>query len=138
MQLHQSLHCTTKKRICAKRKAVTTSKKLTSAKAQCTILAKLAQDRRKESNLAHQKATSEVNVIRAEAEKSVHFAESKIAAAKELCHKAVAEAHDKIIVEQVLVSTKAKAKAAITWKRHAKEQLLHSTKAKAKAAITRK
>ncbi len=64
--------------------------------------------------------------------------ESKIAAAKELCHKAVAEAHDKIIVERVLVSTKAKAKAAITWKRHAKELLLRSTKAKAKAAITRK
>ena len=78
-QLHRSLHCTTKKLVCAKKKAVTTSKKLTASKAQCTILAKLAQDRRKESNLAHQKATSEVNAIRAEAEKSIHFAESEIA-----------------------------------------------------------
>jgi hypothetical protein len=63
-----------------------------------------------ESNLAHQKATREVNATHAEAEKSLHFAECEIAAAKELCHKAVAEAHDKIIVEQVFVSTKAKAK----------------------------
>ena len=66
--------------------------------------------------MANQKATSEVNAIRAEAEKSLHFAESEIAAAKEFCHKAVAEAHDKIIVERVFVSTKAKAKAAITRK----------------------
>jgi hypothetical protein len=98
-QLHRSLHCTMKKLGCVEKKVETTSKKLTASKAQCTLLAKLAQDRRKESNLAHQKATSEVNAIRAEAEKSLHFAEFEIAAAKELCHKAVAEAHDKIIVE---------------------------------------
>ena len=78
-QLHRSLHCTTKKLVCAKKKDVTTSKKLTASEAQCTILTKLAQDRPKESNLAHQKATSEVNAIRAEAEKSIHFAESEIA-----------------------------------------------------------
>jgi hypothetical protein len=42
-----------------------------------------------------------------------------------LCDKSVAEAHHKIIVERVFVSTKAKAKAAITLKRHAKELLLH-------------
>ena len=112
-QLHWSLHCTTKKLICVKKIAVTTSKKLSAAKAQCTILAKLAQDCCNESNLAHQKATSEVNAIRAEANKSLHFAESEIAAAKELCHKAVAKAHDKIIVERVL-----------TCKQHAKELLL--------------
>jgi hypothetical protein len=53
-QLRRSLHCTTKKLVCAKKKVVTTSKKLTAAKAKSTILAKLAQDRRKESNLAHQ------------------------------------------------------------------------------------
>ena len=53
-QLHWSLHCTTKKLVCAKKKVVTTSKKLTASKAKCTILAKLAQDRCKESNLAHQ------------------------------------------------------------------------------------
>ena len=113
-----------KKLGCAEKKVETTSKKLTASKAQCTLLANLAQDRRKESNLAHQKATSEVNAICAKAEKSLHFAEFEIAAANELCHKAVAEAHDKIIVEQVYVSTKAKAKAAITWKQHAKELLL--------------
>ena len=113
-----------KKLVCAKKKAMSTSKKLSAAKAQCTILAKLAQDRCTESNLAHQKATREVNATHAEAEKSLHFAECEIAAAKELCHKAVAEAHDKIIVERVYVSTKAKAKAAITRKRHAKELLL--------------
>ena len=124
-QRHWSLHCTKKKLVCAKKKAVTTSKKLTAAKAQCTILAKLAQDRRKESNLAHQKATSEVNAIRAEAEKRLHVSECEIADAKELCDKSVAEAQHKIIVEQVFVSTKAKAKAAITRKRLAKELLLH-------------
>ncbi len=123
-QLHRSLHCTTKKLICAKKKAVTTSKKLSAAKAQCTILAKLAQDRCKESNLAHQTAKSEVNAIRDEAEKRLHVAECEIAAAKELCDKAVAEAHDKIIIERVFVSTKAKAKAAMTRKQHAKELLL--------------
>ncbi len=58
---------------------MTTSKKLTAAKAQCTILAKLAQDRRNETNLAQQKATSEVNAIRAEAEKRLHVAECEIA-----------------------------------------------------------
>ena len=124
-QRHWSLHCTKKKLVCAKKKAVTTSKKLTAAKAQCTILAKLAQDRRKESNLAHQKATSEVNAIRAEAEKRLHVSECEIADAKELCDKSVAEAQHKIIVERVFVSTKAKAKAAITRKRLAKELLLH-------------
>jgi hypothetical protein len=123
-QLHRSLHCTTKKLICAKKIAMTTSKKLSATKAQCTILAKLAQDCHKESNLAHQKATSEVNTICAEAIKSLHFAESEIAAAKELYHKAVAKAHDKIIVEGVFVSTKAKANAAMTCKQHAKELLL--------------
>jgi hypothetical protein len=113
-----------KKLGCVEKNVETTSKKLTASKAHCTLLAKLAQDRRKESNLAHQKAMSEVNAIRAKAEKSLHFAEFEIAAAKELCHKAVAEAHDKIMVERVYVSTKAKAKAAITRKQHAKELLL--------------
>ena len=65
-QLHRSLHSTTKKLICAKKKATATAKKLSAAKAQCTIIAKIAQDRRKESNLAHQKAESEVNAIRDE------------------------------------------------------------------------
>ena len=113
-----------KKRGCAEKKVETTTKKLTASKAQCTLLTKLAQDCCKESNLAHKKATSKVNAIRAKAEKSLHFAEFEIAAAKELCHKAVAEAHDKIIVERVYVSTKAKAKAAITRKQHTKELLL--------------
>ena len=54
-----------------------------------------------------------MNAIPAEAEKSLHFAEFEIAAAKELYHKAVAKAHDKIIVKQVL-----------TGKQHAKEPLL--------------
>ncbi len=86
---------------------MTTSKKLTAVKAQCTILAKLAQDRCKESNLAHHKATSKVNAICAEAEKRLHVAECEIADAKELCDKSVAEAEHKIIVERVFVSTKA-------------------------------
>ena len=84
---------------------MTTSKKLSAAKAQCAILAKLAQDFPKESNLAHQKAKIELNYSRDEAEKRLHVAESEIAASKELCHKAVAEAHDKFIVERVFVST---------------------------------
>jgi hypothetical protein len=65
-QLHCSLHSTTKKLICAKKKATTTAKKLSAAKAQCTIIAKIAQDRCKESDLAHQKAEIEVNAIRDE------------------------------------------------------------------------
>ena len=68
-QLHRSLHSTTKKLICAKKKATATAKKLSAAKAQCTIIAKIAQDCRKESNLAHQKAESEVNAIRDEMNK---------------------------------------------------------------------
>ena len=88
-QLHRSLHSTTKKLICAKKKATTTAKKLSAAKAQCTIIAKIAQDRRKESNLAHQKAESEVNAIRDE---------MKIT--KALCDNAVSEAHDKVIAER--------------------------------------
>ncbi len=50
---------------------------------------------------------SEVNAIRAEAEKRLHVAECEIADAKELCDKSVAEAQHKIIVERVFVSTKA-------------------------------
>jgi len=65
-----------------------------------------------------------VNAICAEAEKRLHVAECEIADAKELCDKSVAEAQHKIIVERVFVSTKAKAKTAMTRKQHAKELLL--------------
>ena len=114
-QLHRSLHCTTKKLICAKKKATTTAKKLSAAKAQCTTLAKIARDRRKESNLAHQNAESKVNAIRDE-----------MAVAKALCDNAVAKANAKVIAERVFLSTqaKAKAKAAVTRKQHAKQLLL--------------
>ena len=78
-QLHRSLTCTMKKLICAKKKATTTAKKLSATKAQCTLLAKIARDRRKESNLAHQNAESEVNALRDE-----------MAVAKTLCDDAVA------------------------------------------------
>ena len=123
-QLHCSLTCTMKKLICAKKKATATAKKLSAAKAQCTTLAKIARDRRKESNLAHQNAESKVNAIRDEAEQRLHVAECEIADAKELCDKAVAQAQEKIIVERVIASTNAKAKSAMTRKRHAKELLL--------------
>ncbi len=103
---------------------MTTAKKLSAAKAQCTTLAKIARDRRKESNLAHQNAESKVNAIRDEAEQRLHVAECEIADAKELCDKAVAQAQEKIIVERVIASTNAKAKSAMTRKRHAKELLL--------------
>ena len=120
-QLHRSLHHTTKKLICAKTKATTTAKKLSAAKAQCTIIAKIAQDRCKESNLAHQNAESKVNAIRDE-----------MAIAKALCDNAIAEAHVnavakahvKVIAERVFLSTQAKAKAAVTRKQHAKQLLL--------------
>ena len=74
--------------------------------------------------MAHQKATSKVSAIRAETEKRLHVAECEIADAKELCDKSVAKAQHKIIVEPVFVSTKAKEKAAMTRKQHAKELLL--------------
>jgi len=88
------------------------------------VLAKIAQDCHKESNLAHQKAESAVNAFCDEAEKRQHVAKCEIDHAKELCDKAVAEAQHKIIVEQVFVSTKAKEKAFMTRKQHAKELLL--------------
>ena len=112
-QLHRSLHCTTKKLICAKKKATTTAKKLSAIKAQCTTLAKIARDRRKESNLAHQNAESKVNAICDE-----------MAVAKALCDNAVAKANAKVIAERVVLSTQAKAKAAVTRKQHAKQLLL--------------
>jgi hypothetical protein len=112
-QLHQSLHCTTKKLICAKKKATTTAKKLSAAKAQCTTLAKIAGDCRKESNLAHQNAESKVNAICDE-----------MAVAKALCDNAVAKANAKVIAERVYLSTQAKAKAAVTRNQHAKQLLL--------------
>ncbi len=49
-QLHRSLDWTTKKLKCAEKKEATTAKKLTAAKAQCTVLAKLTQERRKEGH----------------------------------------------------------------------------------------
>jgi hypothetical protein len=42
-QLHRSLDWTTKKLKCAEKKEATTAKKLTAAKAQCNLLAKLVQ-----------------------------------------------------------------------------------------------
>jgi len=51
-QLIRSLDWTTKKLKCAEMKEATTAKKLTAAKAQCIVLAKLAQERRKEGRLA--------------------------------------------------------------------------------------
>jgi hypothetical protein len=104
-QLHRSLHSTIKKLICAKKTATITAMKLSATKAQCTIMAKIAQDCRKESNLAHQKAESEVNAIRDE---------MKIA--KALCDNAVSEAHDKVIAKQVFLSTR--------QRQHAKELLI--------------
>ncbi len=62
-QLYCSLDWTTKKLKCEEKKEVTTVKKLTSTKAQCTVFAKLAQERQKEGHLAHHQAESKVNAI---------------------------------------------------------------------------
>jgi hypothetical protein len=56
--LHHSLDWTTRKLKCTEKKEVTTAKKLTAAKAQCTVLAKLVQEWRKEGHLAHHQAES--------------------------------------------------------------------------------
>ncbi len=69
-QLHRSLDWTTKKLKCAEKKEATTMKRLTAAKAQCTVLAKLAQERQKEGHLAHHQAESKVNAIHKETEKN--------------------------------------------------------------------
>ena len=58
--------------------------------------------------------------------------------AKALCDHAVSEAHDKVIAEQVFLSTQAKAKAAITRKQHAKELLITKKECDIALLITKK
>jgi hypothetical protein len=118
------LDWTTKKLKCAERKEVTTAKKLTAAKAQCTVLAKLAQEWQKEGHLAHHQAESKVNAFHKETEKKLNLAACEIATAKRMSDDAVSNAHDKIIAERGFHLAKAKATAVTTHKRHTKELLL--------------
>ncbi len=115
-QLHRSLDWATKKLKCAEKKEATTAKKLTAAKAQCTVLAKLAQERQKEGHLAHHQAESEVNAIHKETEKKLNLAACEIATAKRISDDAVSIAHDKIIAERGFHLAKAKATAVTTCK----------------------
>ncbi len=73
-QLHCKPDRSAKKLKCAKKKAVTESKKLIASRAQCTVLAKLAQERRKEGNLAHQQAERYVNAIHDRSENMLNLA----------------------------------------------------------------
>jgi hypothetical protein len=147
---------------------VTESKKLIESRAQCTVLAKLAQERHKEGNLAHlqaercvnaicdksekrlnlapQQAERDVNAICVKSEKRLNLAAKQaerdknairdksektlnldacmIAAAKTFSDNALAEAHTKLIAEQVYLSAKAMTMVAITGKHYAIELLL--------------
>ncbi len=98
-QLHRSLNWTTKKLKCAEKKEATTAKKLTATKAQCTVLAKFAQEWQKEGHLAHHQAESKVNAIHKETKKKLNLAACEIATAKRMSDDAVSNAHDKIIAE---------------------------------------
>jgi hypothetical protein len=115
-QLHRSLDWTTKKLKCAEMKEAKTVKKLTAAKAQCIVLAKLAQERRKEG----------------------HLAVCEIKTAQRIADDAVSNAQDKIIAERGFHLAKAKATAITTCKQHTKELLLQQEEAKATAITTRK
>jgi hypothetical protein len=115
-QLHRRLDWTTKKLKCAEKKEATTANKLTAAKAQCNVLAKLAQERQKEGHLAHHQAESKVNAIHKETEKRLNLAACEIATAKRMSDDAVSNAHDKIIAEQGFHLAKAKATAVTTRK----------------------
>jgi hypothetical protein len=113
-QLHRSLDWTSKKLKCTEKKEATTAKKLTAAKAQCTVLAKLTQERQKEGHLAHHQVESKVNAIHKETEKKLNLAACEIATAKRISDDAVSNAHNKIIAEQGFCLAKAKATAVTT------------------------
>jgi hypothetical protein len=65
-QLQQRLDCNTKKLKCAEKKVTATQKKLLTAKEHCKRLASLAQERRKDSRLAHLNAKRKESAIHAE------------------------------------------------------------------------
>jgi hypothetical protein len=134
-QLKSSLDWTTKKLKCAEKNEATTAKKLTAAKALCTVLAKLAQEQQKEGHLAHLQAESKINAIHKETEKKLNVAACEIATAKRMTDDAVSNAQDKIIAkrgihqdkiiaERAFHLAKANAMAVTTCKQHTKELLL--------------
>ncbi len=98
-QLHRKLDWSAKNFKCVEKKVVTESKKLIAARAQFTVLAKLAQEQCKEGHLAHHQAERDVNAICDKSEKMLHLAACKIAAAKTFSDNALAEAHAKLIAK---------------------------------------
>jgi hypothetical protein len=109
-QLQQRLDCNTKKLKCAEKKVMATQKKLLTAKEHCKQFASLAQERQKDSRLAHLNAERKESAIHAE----LNNAQRRI-------KYITADVHDRIIEEQASNSAQAKSKAAFAKKCHQKE-----------------
>ena len=106
----KQLDCNTKKLKCAEKKVTATRKKLLTAKEHCKQFASLAQERQKDSRLAHLNAERKESAIRAELDN-----------AQRRINDITADVHDRIIEEQASNSAQAKSKAASAKKRHQKE-----------------
>ncbi len=109
-QLQQRLDCNTKKLKCAEKKVAATRKKLITTKEHCKQFASLAQDRQKDSPLAHLNAERKESAIRAELDN-----------AQRRINDITADVHDRIIEEQASNSAQAKSKVASAKKRHQTE-----------------
>jgi hypothetical protein len=100
-RLCSRLDSMTKKLNFLEKNLTATGKELIAAKAHGMLLANLALEQCKEGNLVHQQAEREMHAIC----KKLGYSQTRI-------NDTIAEAHDKIIEEQVFNSVKAKSKAA--------------------------